>query len=114
MTQATAPDLPLTRLRRTLLEQRDTQAARLASADGTSYTVDYVTDGHDDVLAARLAGISRLLAETEAALSRIEQGGYGTCQACGRDISLVRLEILPHARYCVGCQQDQDHWRGSA
>jgi RNA polymerase-binding transcription factor DksA len=36
-------------------------------------------------------------------LGRLEGGTYGRCETCGHPIPLVRLEVLPHARRCVGC-----------
>jgi RNA polymerase-binding transcription factor DksA len=45
----------------------------------------------------------RELAEIDAALLRIEQGRFGTCQSCGGPMGLQRLRALPEARYCVAC-----------
>ena len=45
----------------------------------------------------------RRLAEVEAALVRIEDGTYGTCEACGGAIPAERLEARPAARRCVAC-----------
>jgi len=45
----------------------------------------------------------RELAEIDAALQRIEQGSYGTCQACGGPMGLQRMRAIPEARYCLGC-----------
>jgi RNA polymerase-binding transcription factor DksA len=45
----------------------------------------------------------RELAEVEAALQRIDQGSYGTCQACGGPMGLQRMRAIPEARFCVGC-----------
>ena len=45
----------------------------------------------------------RELAEIDAALQRIDQGSYGTCQACGGPMGLQRMRAIPEARYCVGC-----------
>jgi DnaK suppressor protein len=45
----------------------------------------------------------RELARIDAALQRIEQGSYGTCQACGGPMGLQRMRAIPEARYCVGC-----------
>jgi RNA polymerase-binding protein DksA len=39
------------------------------------------------------------------ALERIEQGTYGRCERCGKDIPAERLEALPTARLCMGCKQ---------
>jgi DnaK suppressor protein len=47
--------------------------------------------------------VRRELAEIDAALLRIEQGRYGTCQSCGGPMGLQRLRALPEARYCVAC-----------
>ncbi len=35
------------------------------------------------------------------ALARIEDGTYGTCEACGKPIGDARLEAVPTARFCV-------------
>jgi hypothetical protein len=43
------------------------------------------------------------LAETEAALARIEQGSFGRCHACGGAIGRQRLLALPAARLCIEC-----------
>ena len=43
------------------------------------------------------------LAEIQAALARLADGSYGTCQACGAPISAERLAARPAARTCVGC-----------
>lgn len=101
------PELPLERLRQALLEQREMQAARLATVDGRALMPQYVDDG-GVALADRIAGIRRLLDETEAALRRMDEGTYGVCESCSQPISPVRLEILPHARYCVACQRSRD------
>jgi DnaK suppressor protein len=43
------------------------------------------------------------LAEVDAALDRLEEGTYGTCERCGQPIPAGRLEARPTARWCVGC-----------
>jgi RNA polymerase-binding protein DksA len=43
--------------------------------------------------------------EVKAALTRLEQGTFGKCENCGRDIPPERLEALPTARLCVTCKQ---------
>ncbi len=47
--------------------------------------------------------VRRELAEIDAALIRIEEGRYGTCQNCGGPMGLQRLRALPEARYCIAC-----------
>jgi RNA polymerase-binding transcription factor DksA len=48
------------------------------------------------------------LADVDAAIGRIEQGGYGQCQACGARLSHARLAVLPMAPRCSGCQRALD------
>ena len=45
------------------------------------------------------------LAEIAAGLERIEQGTFGRCEGCRKEIPKARLLALPYARYCVGCAQ---------
>ncbi len=40
------------------------------------------------------------LADVEHAIRRLEEGTYGTCEACGRPIDPERLEALPATRLC--------------
>jgi DnaK suppressor protein len=44
------------------------------------------------------------LADVERALKRIDDGTYGICEACGREIDPERLEARPEARFCVDDQ----------
>lgn len=43
----------------------------------------------------------RHLTDVKEALSRMERGEYGRCQACGAPISYERLQAIPSAAYCV-------------
>ena len=35
------------------------------------------------------------------ALEKIEKGGYGICETCGKEIEMERLEALPAAKNCI-------------
>ena len=41
------------------------------------------------------------LSDVEHALRRLDEGTYGTCEACGKPIGDDRLEALPAARFCL-------------
>ena len=41
------------------------------------------------------------LNEIEAALTAIDEGNYGKCKECGKDIPYERLEAIPSTLYCV-------------
>lgn len=43
------------------------------------------------------------LSEIEAAVQRVEDGSYGTCETCGGPIPDGRLEARPVARTCISC-----------
>ncbi len=47
----------------------------------------------------------RKVRSLEEALNRFEEGTYGICEVCGRQISAQRLEALPQARLCIECAQ---------
>lgn len=46
-----------------------------------------------------------ILQSTRLALERIENGIFGTCMGCKELIPARRLEVVPYAPYCVGCQE---------
>jgi DnaK suppressor protein len=45
------------------------------------------------------------LADIEHARSRLANGTYGTCEACGRPIDPARLAARPATRFCIEDQQ---------
>ena len=47
---------------------------------------------------------SQLVADIDQALLRIDEGSYGVCARCGKDIPERRLDALPTARYDAECQ----------
>ncbi len=51
---------------------------------------------------------SQTLTQVRDALQRIEDGTYGKCTACGRQIEPARLEAVPWAAYCLADQEKQD------
>jgi len=49
------------------------------------------------------AGHAAWLDSINAALQRIHDGTYGTCDVCDGPISAARLEVVPTTTRCVGC-----------
>ncbi|MCF0148336.1 MAG: TraR/DksA C4-type zinc finger protein [Clostridium sp.] len=45
-----------------------------------------------------------LLDKIDDALTAIDDGTYGKCKSCGKDIDRGRLEFLPYAVNCIKCQ----------
>jgi DnaK suppressor protein len=56
--------------------------------------------------AALIAVLERKLSDIDTALRSIEKGRYGTCERCGNQIELERLEVKPDATLCLSCQQE--------
>ncbi len=46
--------------------------------------------------------------EIEDALRRLERGTFGRCEQCEAWIPKSRLNTVPHARKCVGCQREAE------
>ncbi len=46
--------------------------------------------------------------EIDAALRRIAEGTYGTCEECRSPIAEERLCAVPAARFCVDCAREQE------
>ena len=105
----------LERFRATLLEQlrqhegqvRDNTAAALEmnADDGVKDSVDMSLQDVNQELQLRLGEReSRIVADIDQALLRMDEGTYGTCQRCGKEIPERRLEAVPTARYDAECQ----------
>jgi DnaK suppressor protein len=66
-------------------------------------TEDRVDCGAQEVELGLIANEENLLAETRAALARIDTGAFGVCATCGKAIAHARLKALPYARDCIRC-----------
>lgn len=71
-------------------------------ADHASDMVDREVDGTLELNA------EHLVAEIDAALARIADGSYGTCEGCSTTIPAERLEAVPYATMCVSCKRDEE------
>jgi DnaK suppressor protein len=49
-----------------------------------------------------------MLAQTERALGRIDDGSYGVCESCGNAIGKGRLQAFPRATLCVSCKEREE------
>jgi RNA polymerase-binding protein DksA len=75
-----------------------------------NHLADTATETYDRELDYTLEENSEhVLAAIDAALKRIEDGTYGTCTNCGKQIAEERLEALPWATLCIDCQRDREH-----
>ncbi|NJP31655.1 TraR/DksA family transcriptional regulator [Micromonospora thermarum] len=90
----------LDELRTALTHDFEVQTVRL-----TQLTADTGDPGEAHTQDALIAATRQNLNQISDALRRIAEGRYGTCERCAAPIPRERLEVLPHARFCVPCQQ---------
>ena len=45
------------------------------------------------------------LSEIDEALEKIANKTYGICDMCEEEISIPRLKVKPHAKYCITCRE---------
>jgi DnaK suppressor protein len=48
---------------------------------------------------------SEMLEDVRDALRRLDEGTFGVCMGCGRNIKPRRLAAVPWALYCIQCQE---------
>jgi DnaK suppressor protein len=79
-------------------------------------TVERSADQLDEIQAASQRALavcnldreSNHLRHARAALRRIEEGSFGTCQECDEDIHPKRLAAVPWTAFCIRCQEAAD------
>jgi DnaK suppressor protein len=47
----------------------------------------------------------KLITKIDETLKKIEDGTYGICQRCGKEIEEERLKARPVASYCIECKR---------
>jgi DnaK suppressor protein len=105
----------LASFKKRLLEKHQQLAADVGRTGlyGTDQEDDAIKDLGDQANAAYTRefffelgnGDRRLLRDVVAALQKIDNGSFGSCERCGEAIADKRLEALPFARYCIDCQR---------
>lgn len=99
--------------RRAALRRTLTSNASLIAAGNRSIgdVVDAAADFEQDELDSHLATVeSSELAAIDAALDRIRDGSYGTCESCQKPVPAVRLQALPYATLCIKCQREEEQY----
>jgi RNA polymerase-binding protein DksA len=74
----------------------------LNSSSADNHLADSASDTYERELDEGLEeDAERQLGEVEAALARIDDGTYGTCRVCGKEIPAERLEAVPWTTLCI-------------
>jgi len=87
------------------------QDAAVADHDSTNWEEDG-TDAFDREFAFKMAGSKYdTINAIDDALSRMDDGTYGTCDECGDRIGRMRMMALPFCRTCIACQSTAEKGR---
>jgi RNA polymerase-binding protein DksA len=69
-------------------------------------TSDMASDAAEGDLALRIAESETVEAgEIERAIEKVDNGTYGSCETCNKNIGADRLQFLPFATMCIKCQE---------
>jgi len=84
------------------------ELGEVAAGGVDNHLGDMASATYDRELDAGLEeGAQQTLEEIDAALRRIDEGSYGTCEVCGKPIGAERLTAIPWARLCIDDQRKQ-------
>jgi DnaK suppressor protein len=103
--------------RKVLLKERDKlvhQLAELGSDENGDLRPDLdfgegfadaaaVTSERTEVIGI-VETLKHQLDDVNEAVSKLEDGSYGLCHSCGKEIGAARMEARPSSLYCVDCK----------
>ncbi|MFH8462708.1 TraR/DksA family transcriptional regulator [Streptomyces sp. NPDC017991] len=94
-----------------LKQLRPAQQLPASATNGADAPCDRRAGPQAEVRGQLAASARVVLADIEAALARMDRGGYGICDVCRVPIGRARLTVVPHGRYCTRCQQVREAGR---
>src|SRR2546428_13790896 len=78
-------------------------------ADDMPDEMDLASSEYLQSFTFRLRGREKsFLDKINKALAKIEEGSFGTCEECGEEITIKRLEARPETTLCIRCKEDQE------
>lgn len=93
-----------------LIRDRETETGIGAESESDSISELSSADQHQGDIATEtferekdfsiLEQLEAEIGDLDAALRKIDEGTYGTCEICGREIEADRLEAMPGTRTC--------------
>jgi DnaK suppressor protein len=116
----------LTQVRRVLQEEREQLLRQISeieeqsfgsgqselSGDLSSFDEEYADSGTETFEREKELSISNnlrdLIDKVDRALHRVDEGGYGLCERCGKPIEKARIKALPYATLCLKDKQAEE------
>ena len=100
-----------------IAERRAGLEARLKELDARLHEIEDEIDSHqskdweelaveredDEVLESMGMSGQQEIRMINAALQRMDEGEYGFCVKCGKEISAERLDVVPYTPFCRTC-----------
>lgn len=91
----------------------DLSLLRELHQERTGDPLDAAADTAQDELNSQIVEAeSRELGAIEDAIARINRGGYGDCETCGKPIPITRLRAIPYATDCIDCRRRAESGSG--
>lgn len=87
------------------LKRNDPFADPEHASDNAAIDTDVREQVGHDTIEAEVKDLQKKLSDIELAISKMSKGKYGVCERCGKEIPLLRLKILPEARYDIACEK---------
>lgn len=77
-----------------------------------THLADLGSDTYQKEIAAYLTTQeTQILIKIDKALRKIEEGIYGKCERCNKNIEEKRLEAIPYTEFCIDCQKELESQR---
>jgi RNA polymerase-binding protein DksA len=88
------------------IAHHDIGVASLTEETGETNADDHIADTASETYDRELdegleEDAQQQLYEVEAALKRLDEGTYGVCSVCGKEIPVERLEAVPWTTLCI-------------
>ena len=92
------------------LAQKNADFSAMSSGDDNLTDFADIASSFTDQQMLESIGVQDMnrLKQINSALQRIQEGKYGKCIKCKKDISIERLEAIPYALKCIQCQESDE------
>ena len=77
----------------------------LASDHSADFAEQVTERENDEVLQGLQLETDAALTQIRGALRKVEEGAYGICESCGKEIGAERLKVMPFATRCIHCAE---------
>ena len=88
------------------IRQAQDSESNLELSDYDNHPADAASDTYERTKDFALEENFREIMESiEEALRKLEEGTYGQCDRCHKQINAERLKAIPYATMCISCQE---------